>query len=595
MSYNYKKYKKHKTLELLKDTLKQITENSNEWIKFLNTASNMYKYSSLNQILIYAQNPNAIACTDLSTWNKIGKWINKGSKGIAIINNSDDLYNSDLKYIFDISNTSDKRDIDKKDIKKYYIWNISNNYNHIINKFKNFCGYKDNKETIVKNEDEFAKEIIAVIDNVINNTYNSEFYNSISNYINNTNLEKLSNNEIQEIFKDILISSCQYMVLKRCSVKNPEKYIDINKFNNINLFNTRRALTSLQNQINSFSYVFKVRSGKVRILLGSTQKCGAGTNIQDRLVALHHLDCPWRPSDLEQREGRILRYGNRNPEVSILRYVTENTFDAYNWSIVETKQKFISQIMTSKTPMRSMEDIDETALSYAEVKALATGDPRIKEKMDLDVEVSKLKVMFSNYQNQKYEMEDKLVSYYPTEIAKVKETIELMKKDCSILNNNIISEDNFNINIDGTNYNKRKDAGNALYSLCKSYNQEYGKLCVGNYRGFDLYLYTQSSDFKIDIKNNLAYTVTLENSEIGNIVRINNVINSIEDKLQANIQKLENLKKQKSYVENEVKKPFPKEKEYKEKVKRLSILNSELNKDNTKSNIDKSKNISIVR
>lgn len=286
----------------------------------------------------------------------------------------------------------------------------------------------------------------------------------------------------------------------------------------------------------------KVRSGKVRILLGSTQKCGAGTNIQDRLVALHHLDCPWRPSDLEQREGRILRYGNRNPEVFIFRYVTENTFDAYNWSIVETKQKFISQIMTSKTPMRSMEDIDETALSYAEVK----------------------------------------------------ETIELMKKDCSILNNNIISEDNFNINIDGTNYNKRKDAGNALYNLCKSYNQEYGKLCVGNYRGFDLYLYTQSSDFKIDIKNNLVYTVTLENSEVGNIVRINNVINSIEDKLEANIQKLENLKKQKSYVENEVKKPFPKEKEYKEKVKRLSILNSELSELN-ENNKNNNKNIQLER
>ncbi len=277
--------------------------------------------------------------------------------------------------------------------------------------------------------------------------------------------------------------------------------------------------------------------------------------------------------------------------MSIFRYVTENTFDAYNWSIVETKQKFISQIMTSKTPMRSMEDIDETALSYAEVKALATGDPRIKEKMDLDVEVSKLKVMFSNYQNQKYEMEDKLVSYYPTEIARVRETIELMKKDCSILNNNIISEDNFNINIDGTSYNKRKDAGNALYSLCKSYNQEYGKLCVGNYRGFDLYLYTQSSDFKIDIKNNLAYTVTLENNEVGNIVRINNVINSIEDKLENNIQKLENLKKQKLYVENEIKKPFPKEKEYKEKVKRLSILNSELNENNKNNN----KNIQLER
>ena len=207
----------------------------------------------------------------------------------------------------------------------------------------------------------------------------------------------------------------------------------------------------------------KVRSGQVRFLIGSTSKMGAGTNVQDRLIALHHLDVPWRPSDIEQQEGRILRQGNRNRKVKIFRYVTEGTFDAYSWQLIENKQKFISQIMTSKSPVRSCEDVDESALSYAEVKALATGNPYIKEKMDLDIQVSRLRLLKANYTSQKYRMEDNIVQHYPRQIVMVKELIEKLEQDIALYEQNAAtSKDKFHMQVGSGVYDTRKDAGNAI-------------------------------------------------------------------------------------------------------------------------------------
>ena len=210
----------------------------------------------------------------------------------------------------------------------------------------------------------------------------------------------------------------------------------------------------------------KVRSGQVRFLIGSTSKMGAGTNVQDRLIALHHLDVPWRPSDIEQQEGRILRQGNRNRKVKIFRYVTEGTFDAYSWQLIENKQKFISQIMTSKSPVRSCEDVDESALSYAEVKALATGNPYIKEKMDLDIQVSRLRLLKANYTSQKYRMEDNIVQHYPRQIVMVKELIEKLEQDIALYEQNAAtSKDKFHMQVGSGVYDTRKDAGNAIIKI----------------------------------------------------------------------------------------------------------------------------------
>lgn len=326
----------------------------------------------------------------------------------------------------------------------------------------------------------------------------------------------------------------------------------------------------------------KVCAGDVRILIGSTSKMGAGTNVQDRLIALHDLDCPWRPSDLEQRSGRIIRQGNQNPEVFIYRYVTEETFDAYLYQLVESKQKFISQIMTSKSPVRSAEDVDEAALSYAEIKMLATGNPYIKEKMDLDIQVQKLKLLKSNYLSQKYSLEDKIVTEFPQSIASLKETIEGIQKDLIIVAEHPKStnDDFVGIVINGKHYSKKSDAGEAILTACKSLNKPVIKP-LGKYRGFSLDLcydfYQQH--FLVYIKGNVKYACPLGNDAIGNITRLDNKIDSISQKLEETTQRLENEEKQLLNAQEEVKKPFSQEAELQEKEGRLNELNILLNLD----------------
>ena len=339
----------------------------------------------------------------------------------------------------------------------------------------------------------------------------------------------------------------------------------------------------------------KVRRGQVRVLIGSTQKMGAGTNCQDRLIALHDLDCPWRPSDLIQRSGRIIRQGNKNPEVDIYRYVTEGTFDAYLYQLVENKQRFISQIMTSKTPVRFAEDIDETALSYAEIKALAAGNPDIIEKTELDTQVAKLKLLKQNYLSEKYELEDKVIKYYPNEIKRLENRIEDMKEDIEVFNNNNTPDNSFEkMSIKGTNFTERKEAGEKIIEICKSMTNPE-PLEIGEYKGFKIILSFDTMDrkFYASMKNNLSYKTELGSDPSGNITRIDNVLNGIETRLSSIENNLEDTKKNYESAKKEIEKPFPQEEELKTKSKRLDELNIKLNLNNKdKEIIDDGKDIS---
>ena len=326
----------------------------------------------------------------------------------------------------------------------------------------------------------------------------------------------------------------------------------------------------------------KVRCGEVRILMGSTQKMGAGTNVQNKIIASHDLDCPWRPADLEQRAGRTVRQGNENPKVGLYRYVTEGTFDAYCWQLVEGKQKFASQIMTSKSPVRSCEDVDATALSYAEIKMLAADNPHIKEKMDLDIQVQKLRLLKSNYLSEKYEMEDKIIKYYPTTIARTKETIAGLEKDISLAKEHPKPlDDTFvGIEVKGVSYSEKAEGGQKIIDACKEMTSP-DPVPLGKYRGFDLELSfdTFEKAYQVKIKGSLSRSVSLGTDAVGNITRIDNAIEKIPERLEAKSRELSTLEQQFATAKAEVEKPFDKEEELTEKTNRLNVLNGLLNVD----------------
>ena len=326
----------------------------------------------------------------------------------------------------------------------------------------------------------------------------------------------------------------------------------------------------------------KVRSGQVRFLLGSTAKMGAGTNVQDRLIALHHLDVPWRPSDIEQQEGRILRQGNQNDKVKIFRYVTEGTFDSYSWQLIENKQKFIGQIMTSKSPVRSCEDVDEAALSYAEVKALATGNPYIKEKMDLDIQVSKLKLMKANHTSQKYRLEDNITQHYPHQIAVFKERIEGFSADMEkYAKNKPEDKEQFFMQVGGKPYTEKKEAGTAIIAMCKEIKGINASADVGEYLGFKLNVTFDSfnNKFVMNVKGAMSHPMEVGSDPLGNITRINNVLEAMPIQLEEAQTKLSNVEHQLETAKAEVDKPFPQEAELSEKLERLAELNALLNMD----------------
>ena len=326
----------------------------------------------------------------------------------------------------------------------------------------------------------------------------------------------------------------------------------------------------------------KVRNGQIRVLIGSTQKMGAGTNVQKLLVALHHLDCPWRPSDLQQREGRIIRQGNENPVVDIYTYVTENTFDSYLYQLVESKQKFIGQIMTSKSPVRSAEDIDETALSYAEIKALCTGNPLIKEKMDLDIDVGKLKLLKASHLSQRYALEDQLIREFPQKITALEQRITGLEQDiahlaaCSVPN-----ADGFcPMTIEGKIYTDKKAAGSAILEFCHNMKNP-AAVPLGSYRGFDMKIGfdTVSHEYKITLGHELCHTTPLGTDLFGNILRLDNTLAALPAQLEVCREQLENVRVQMENAKAEIAKPFPREEELQSKTARLDELNILLNMD----------------
>ena len=332
----------------------------------------------------------------------------------------------------------------------------------------------------------------------------------------------------------------------------------------------------------------KVRKGDVRILLGSTQRLGAGTNVQDKLIALHDLDCPWRPSDLEQRSGRIIRQGNENKEVDIYRYVTEQTFDAYLYQLVEGKQKFASQIMTSKSPVRSAEDIDETALSYAEIKMLATGNPHIKEKMDLDIQVQKLRLLKSSFLTEKYMLEDKALHFYPQEIMRLKERISGYTADLTCAEEHAKPDDGSfpGMEIGGTAYREKAEAGQAILAACKAMRSP-DPVPLGSYRGFSMELYFDSllRSYVIRLQGKLHYNTPIGSDVHGNIARLDNTLDGISKLLKLAASELENTEKQLENAKAGAAKPFPQEEELKAKTERLNELNALLNVDKPENEI----------
>ena len=324
----------------------------------------------------------------------------------------------------------------------------------------------------------------------------------------------------------------------------------------------------------------KVRTGQVRILLGSTAKMGAGTNVQDRLIASHDLDCPWRPGDLEQRAGRIVRQGNQNSDVYVYRYVTDGTFDAYSWQTIENKQKFIAQVMTSKSPVRVCDDVDESVLSYAEIKALCAGDARIREKMDLDVEVSRLKLMQADYQSRRFRLEDRLIRYFPQEIQEKKENMERCQRDIELLRAHPLPKDGFVMRVGGKTYTEKEAAGQELLDYCKQWKGS-ALSWIATYRGMGIALDYDivSQKYFVNLNGSMTYKVELGNDPRGNITRIDNKMESVPDRIAKEKLALDELCRQEQAVKDELKKPFAQETELKEKQMRLAQLNAELDID----------------
>lgn len=326
----------------------------------------------------------------------------------------------------------------------------------------------------------------------------------------------------------------------------------------------------------------KVRRGKIRVLFGSTPRMGAGTNVQDRLIALHDLDCPWRPRDLEQRSGRIIRQGNQNPEVQIYRYVTEGTFDSYLYQMVENKQRFISQVFTSKSPARVMQEIDDAVLSYNEIKALATGNPMIIEHANLETEVNKLKMLNASHLSQRYELEDKILKYYPQEISRLNERISGYTADIARREENTPAkkEDFPPMQIHGTVYTEKAEAGKALIEACKQLTNS-DPVSIGSYRGFEMQLFYEafSKEYRVALKGALTHTASLGTDIHGNITRLDNALNGLETRLQEHRDRLENTTAQMEAAKADAAKPFQREQELQEKSKRLAELTKLLKMD----------------
>lgn len=474
---------------------------------------------------------------------------------------------------------------------------------------------KANRHNVAVKPTDIQKELVATLSERAEKVRNKMVDSSVDNMLLITNdgrklaLDQRLSNELLPDDPNSKVSACANNVYEIWEKTTPQKstqliFCDLStpnsgKFNVYDDIRKKLILKGIpENEIafihNADSEVkkkelfSKVRSGQVRVLIGSTAKMGAGTNVQQKLIAIHHTDCPWRPADLAQREGRIVRQGNENPEVDIFTYVTEQTFDAYLYQLVENKQKFIGQIMTSKSPVRSAEDVDEQALSYAEIKALATGNPYIKEKMDLDVAVSKLKLLKQNHLSQRYALEDKLIKFYPQEIRRLEQTIEKAKLDIQTVKDKTFpNEDGFSpMVIQGTTFTEKKDAGSSILAECKAMTSPEPKI-IGSYRGFNMELSFDSFEkqYVLTLVGELKYPVPLGTDIVGNITRIDNRIDGIPERLSDTKARLENTIIQQKNAKEQAEKPFPQEEELTEKTKRLAEVNALLDMDHKDSEI----------
>lgn len=475
---------------------------------------------------------------------------------------------------------------------------------------------KANYHNIAVKPTEIQKELVASLSERAEKVRNKMVDSSVDNMLLITNdgrklaLDQRLTNEMLPDDPDSKVSACVnnvYDIWKRTAPQKSTQLIfcDLSTPHNDGKFNVyddiRKKLIAKGVPESEITFIHnadseakkkelfaKVRSGQVRVLIGSTAKMGAGTNVQQKLIAIHYTDCPWRPADLQQREGRIIRQGNENPEVEIYSYVTEQTFDAYLYQLVENKQKFIGQIMTSKSPVRSAEDVDEQALSYAEIKALATGNPHIKEKMDLDVAVSKLKLLKQNHLSQKYALEDKIIKFYPQEIKRYEERIEGYNSDIERAKENTFpNADNFSrMIVEDVSYDEKKGAGSAILEACKAMTSPDPKP-IGSYRGFTMELSFDSfsKEYVLTLVGSLRHSTPLGADIFGNITRLDNLIASFPERLSACEERLADTKTQLENAKTEVERPFPQEQELSDKTARLAELNSLLDMDHTENEI----------
>ena len=469
---------------------------------------------------------------------------------------------------------------------------------------------KANYHNIVLKPSEHQKQMVAALSKRAEKVRNKMVDPSVDNMLRITNdgrklaLDQRMMNPMLPTSETGKVSACAenvYVIWQRTAANHSTQMVfcDLSTPKNNGQFNVydalRDMLTDMGIPANEIAYIHnaktesqkkelfgKVRSGQVRVLIGSTQKMGAGTNVQQRLIALHHLDCPWRPADLQQREGRIIRQGNENDEVDIYTYVTENTFDSYLYQMVEGKQKFIGQIMTSKSPIRSAEDIDETALSYAEIKALCTGNPLIKERMDLDIDVQRLRLLKANFLSQKYALEDKIAKYLPQEIREHEQSIAGYEADMAHLAENTCPDaDGFSpMVIENKGYTSKKAAGSAILEACQAMTSP-DPVPLGAYRGFAMVVRFDSfsREYRVTLSNQMSYTVSLGTDLYGNIARLDNALAGIKAKRDAAREELENAKQQFATAQEQVNRPFPQEDELRTKSARLDELNIALNLD----------------
>ena len=597
-------------MQMADEAQRQITGSYRGWTGFLTTAARLYKYPYAEQVMIHAQRPDATACAEYDFWNeKMGRYVRRGSKGIALIDSSGERPR--LRYVFDVSDTGGR-----EFPKSRYLWEYRAEHADAVSAMLESRYGVDGKGGLIDQLERIASQLAE--------EYWRDYKRDILAIVDDSFLYGYDEFNVGAAFQSAAAVSIAYSLMSRCGLEADDRF-EHEDFLSIFDFNTPEAAAELgtavsringevlrqievtvknyereklaeRSQIPREEIAFiheantetrkkelfaKVRSGQVRVLMGSTFKMGAGMNVQDRLVALHDLDCPWRPGDLEQRSGRIIRQGNRNKEVHIYRYVTESTFDAYLWQTVENKQKFISQIMTSKSPVRSCEDVDETALSYAEIKALCAGDERIKEKMDLDVDVARLKLMKASHRSQQFRLEDNLLRHFPEQIRQNESFVEGFTADMQTLSAHPHPVDGFaGMEVKGDLLTDKDNAGAAILEAFKD-AKGMEPVPIGSYRGFAMSLTVEDfgRDFILTLKGKMNHRVTLGKDARGNLTRIDNILNAMPDRLQNVRNTLDALTAQMETAKAELGKPFPQEDELRTKSARLAELNAELNID----------------